>query len=130
MGIFVEYELIFPMSLMAVSSLLKSKGITPDITSIASRLAVDGKPRIIDNPFLCTVFDLSRLSLFPICHTQLAYDDSVNLIGHAAITEMINLQRLPIGYEIKSGMGTGSRNLRPVFLFSNLFMVENNLKHV
>jgi hypothetical protein len=41
--------------------------------SIASRLAVDGKPRIIDNPFLCTVFNLSRLSLFPICHTQLAY---------------------------------------------------------
>jgi hypothetical protein len=35
------------MSLMAISSLLKSKGITPDITSIASRLAVDGKPRII-----------------------------------------------------------------------------------
>jgi hypothetical protein len=23
--------------------------------------------------FLCTVFNLSRLSLFPICHTQLAY---------------------------------------------------------
>jgi hypothetical protein len=58
---------------MAISSLLKSKGITPDITSIAPRLAVDGKPRIIDNPFLCTVFYLSRLSLFPICHTQLAY---------------------------------------------------------
>jgi hypothetical protein len=37
MGIFVEYELIFPMSLMAISYLLKSKGITPDITSIASR---------------------------------------------------------------------------------------------
>ena len=73
MGIFVEYELIFPMSLMAISSLLKSKGITPDITSIASRLEVDGKPRIIDNPFLCTVFNLSRLSLFPIFHTQLAY---------------------------------------------------------
>jgi hypothetical protein len=33
------------MSLMAISSLLKSKGITPDITSIASRLAVNGKPR-------------------------------------------------------------------------------------
>ena len=34
-------------------------------------------------------------------------DPSVNLIGHAAITEMIklhNLQCLPIGYEIKSGM--------------------------
>ena len=71
MGIFVEYELIFPMSLMAISYLLKSKGITPDITSIASRLAVDGKPRIIENSFLCTVFNLSRLSLFPICHTQL-----------------------------------------------------------
>jgi hypothetical protein len=27
--------------------------------------------RIIDNPLLCTVFNLSRLSLFPICHTQL-----------------------------------------------------------
>jgi hypothetical protein len=49
---------------MAISSLLKSKGITPDITSIASRLAVDGKPRIIANSFLCTVFNLSRLSLF------------------------------------------------------------------
>jgi hypothetical protein len=73
MGIFIEYELFFPMSLMVISSLLKSKGITPDITSIASRLVVDGKPRIIDNPFLCTVFNLSRLSLFPICHTQLAY---------------------------------------------------------
>ena len=58
------------MSLMAISSLLRSKGITPDITSIASRLAVDGKPSIIDNPFLCTVFNLSRLSLFPICHTH------------------------------------------------------------
>ena len=62
MGIFVEYELIFPMSLMAISYLLKSKGIAPDITSIASRLAVDGKPRIIDNPFLCTVFNLSESS--------------------------------------------------------------------
>jgi hypothetical protein len=29
MGIFVEFELIFPMSLMAISSLLKSKGILP-----------------------------------------------------------------------------------------------------
>ena len=43
-----------------------------DITSIASRLVVDGKPRIIDNPLFCTVFNLSRLSIFPICHTQLA----------------------------------------------------------
>ena len=51
MGNFVEYELIFPMSLMAISSLLMSKGITPDITSIASKLAVDGKP--IDNPLYC-----------------------------------------------------------------------------
>jgi hypothetical protein len=41
------------MSLMAISSLLMSKGITPDITSIASKLAVDGKPRIIDNPLYC-----------------------------------------------------------------------------
>jgi hypothetical protein len=55
------------------TTLLRSKGITPDITYIASRLAVYGKPRIIDNPFICTVFNLSRLSLFPICHTQLAY---------------------------------------------------------
>ena len=38
-------------------------------------------------------------------------DPSVNLICHAAITEMIKLQLLPIGYEIKSGMGTGSWNL-------------------
>jgi hypothetical protein len=56
----IEEEFQFPMSLMAISSLLKSKGITPDITSIASRLAVDGKPRIIDNPFLCTVFKIQR----------------------------------------------------------------------
>ena len=59
---------------MAISSLLTFKGITPDITSIASRLTVNGiKPRISDHPFLCTVFNLSRFSLFPICHTQSAH---------------------------------------------------------
>ena len=59
---------------MTISSLLTFKGITPEITSIASRLTVDGiKPRIINNPFLCTVFNLSRFSLFPIYHTQSEY---------------------------------------------------------
>ena len=61
---------IFPNSLTASSSLLRSGGTTPASTAKTSKPAVTGTSRHIARPLLCT---LSRTSHWPVCHTGAAY---------------------------------------------------------
>jgi hypothetical protein len=83
---------------MAISSLLKSKGITPDITSIASRLAVDGKPRIF-----------SRLKQHPghtilkLNNKILKYNRNPKLLG-VTLDEKLNFGQHILNIEKKAGI--------------------------
>ena len=61
---------VFPSSLTASSSLLRSSGNTPANTYKASKLAVAGTPRHTARPLRCT---LSSISHFPDCHIDAVY---------------------------------------------------------
>ena len=108
-GVSSDFFIILAACLIASSSLLIHKGLTPASTSCASKPAVPGILSHIASPFL-----FSKMLLSPTCQTAAAYSnygvirDLYNCIMHLVLTTSVSFTLLSKSRDLRAFLSTCS----------------------